>query len=949
MAGDNPNLVFYTMRFQNAKNVELYHVSTSKSSLFHIETVTYGKQTFELENHFTSIPHLIEALSHLKNDSGSEVKLDVIVIGSSSLQKLSAFPAAIKSAVTEQTKIFIESTGFIHLEPFVRSSPVFKHASVFSIMTDYDIRRVPSSVSTSSNNNGSNGSNKNSNTYRQFVPIEDAENIRKKYSIYLGTGTNSNAPLSPGSPYQGTKNKSYTHTQARYTSDTVKVLKSFERLFSRLFPLDKIENCDYTYNEFLSKQWNLSLLKICLDPLLIIFEETNTRKLTEHILAKPLISGVITELITVARNMNIRLDSALDNENSMLVTWVEKYNGGSGSGSDEYIPPLVYNFVHRTANLDIDLLLLQPILIADDYGIKTPYLEFMYTVLCQAERLNRGKSVWFTRMENLKSLKQQLSTVTTSKEQLEETCKELSVSLDKKELQLKGVRENEQKLKIKLQELEKQLKTLKEASIETAAAAATTTTTAVTPIPNGQVEMTKRMEMMQLGSRASSNGQMVQPQMLPPVTNNGNPNIIMASNIGNNTSPQKFMDRAHDDRERQLQQRELELQEREADLEKRIQQQQRREQQIQLHVQTQQPPQQMPFNQSIHQSPLMYPNNSFNAMNTPGTSTAATPTTNASVANATAFGLSSGGNMPLMRSRSSVAKLQSIGAPLHGPKMSHGSFSPPISAERFVDPIADGPSGIESPYEIPGARYQGMPYSSHQIKPTSRKYRKSHLPNIGSASSIDMNALAGSTHLNQPGMGAHRISSLPALQANGYPNNNAAAGGGFGGNSAYTANQTSATNLNDTRLKYGSSTAGPDYLNPTRTKKVPTASPVLNASQRQVSSSTLGDTFNINKSNSASTGSTTVDDPSSGISRGVIQFGSAKPVDIGLGVSTSDSQPIKLNSAPYSNQFSNTTPITFNNESPVKEETNTDTNTDRRTDNKLSKKKKKKFSIFNKK
>ena len=947
MAGDNPNLVFYTMRFQNAKNVELYHVSSSKSSLFHIETITYGQQTFELENHFTSIQHLVEALSHLKNDSGSEVKLDVIVVGASSLQKLSTFPAAIKSAVTEQTKVFIESTGFIHLEPFIRTSSTFSHASVFSIMTDYDIRRVPSSVPNSNNKN----SNSNSNTYRQFVSDADTENIRKKYSIYLGTGTNSNAPLSPGSPYQGTKNKSYAHTQTRYTSETVKVLKSFEKLFLRLFPLDKIENCDYTYNEFLSKQWNLSLLRICLDPLLIIFEETNTRKLTEHILAKPLISGVITELITVARNMNIRLDSALDNENAMLVTWVKKYNGGGDSdgdsGSNDYIPPLVYNFVHRTGGLDIDLLLLQPILIADDYGIKTPYLEFMYTVLCQAERLNRGKSVWFTRSENLKNLKQQLSQVTASKEQLEETCRELSVSLDKKELQLQGVRENEEKLKTKLQELEKQLKTLKEAAIERAAAAVTTTTTAtaVTPRSNSQVELTKKMEMMQLGSRASSNGQMAQPQMLAPATSNGSSNNIMASNIANNTSPQRFTDRAHDDRERQLQQRELELQEREADLEKRIQQQQRREQQIQLHVQTQQPSQQMPFNQNMHQSPLMYPNNSFNAMNTPGTSAAvaaATPTTNASVANASGFGLSSGGGMPLMRSRSSVAKLQSLGAPLHGPKMSHGSFSPPISAERFVDPIADGPSGIESPYEIPGARYQNMPYPSHQVKPTSRKYRKSHLPNIGSASSIDMNAITASPHLNQPGMGAHnRISSLPALQANGYPNNNGT--GSFGGNNMYATDQTS--NPNDTRSKYGSSTMGPDYLNPTRTKKAPTASPVLNASQRQVSSSTLGDTT-INKSNSASTGSTTVDDPSSGISRGVIQFGSsAKPVDIGLGVSTSDSQPIKLNSAPYPNQYSNATPIAFNNESPVKE----DTNVSQGTDNKQSKKKKKKFSIFNKK
>ncbi|WP_280641351.1 hypothetical protein, partial [Streptomyces afghaniensis] len=74
-----------------------------------------------------------------------------------------------------------------------------------------------------------------------------------------------------------------------------------------------INVCNNSFNEFQSIQWNLALAKICLDPLLIIFEETNTEKLTNQILAKPLISGIITEIITIIKSTNIKLNSDFDN------------------------------------------------------------------------------------------------------------------------------------------------------------------------------------------------------------------------------------------------------------------------------------------------------------------------------------------------------------------------------------------------------------------------------------------------------------------------------------------------------------------------------------------------------------------------------------------------------------------------------------------------------------
>lgn len=69
---------------------------------------------------------------------------------------------------------------------------------------------------------------------------------------------------------------------------------------------------------------------------------------------------------------------------------------------------MVYHFIHQTTPLNIDILLLQTILLADDFGIKTPYLEFLYSVLSQFERLNSGKSKWFIRSDEKTQILQSL-------------------------------------------------------------------------------------------------------------------------------------------------------------------------------------------------------------------------------------------------------------------------------------------------------------------------------------------------------------------------------------------------------------------------------------------------------------------------------------------------------------------------------------------------------------
>ncbi|KAG0671632.1 hypothetical protein C6P45_000123 [Maudiozyma exigua] len=411
LAGNNPNIFLYTSRFQLGKNIELYHVSDSKSSTYEIETLSNGNQHVSIDNHFTSIANLHEALT----SSGEEkdFKLDVIILSANSLKDLSSLPAQLKPLLTNKTKIVIESTGFIQLESFLKNAKELNELNIFSIMTDYDIRQVAN------------------NQFKQFNTKGDTQR-----HIYIG-GKTANATVTKKKKGLSLKDSS------KYPSDMTKALSSLESLLKDILPEDTVSNCHKSYNDFLSKQWNLAMFKICLDPLLIIFEETDSKKLVEQVLAKPLISGIITELITISKNMSVKLDPNMENENKIIESWLKEYNG-------DKIPSLLYNFIQRTAELNLDLLILQPILLADDFNIKTPYLEFLYTIMCQIEKLNNDTSEWFVRAEKLQSFKQQLTAMTKSRDQFSDNCKQLTANVEQNQKVINELRNNDEYLKNQL-------------------------------------------------------------------------------------------------------------------------------------------------------------------------------------------------------------------------------------------------------------------------------------------------------------------------------------------------------------------------------------------------------------------------------------------------------------------------------------------------------------------
>ncbi|CEP61970.1 uncharacterized protein LALA0_S04e04786g [Lachancea lanzarotensis] len=337
--GENTNVLLYAWRIQQSKSVSLTYLSSLKSADFSVDTAQYGSDKFRFEQHFQNVEEL------LSSGEGNSRVFDLVILSAPSLQEMSSLAAKLNPVLNLNTKILVESSGFVHLEPFVKMSIEFGQLKVFSVMCDFDLRQISSSHFAQASH--------------QLAPC----------NIFLGE-----AAVKGG---------------AKYSSDNVALLETFKRLFVKLFPQDQVHVCNFSYAEFLSQQWKLALPRICFDPLYILLENSRPEELNEQILAKPLISGLVTEIITVTKTMGAKLPAGFDNEKDLLQQWLKTTNNE--------LPQLAYHFLQKTAPLNIDLLLLQPILLADDYGIKTPYLEFLYSMMCQYQKINDGSSKLFAR------------------------------------------------------------------------------------------------------------------------------------------------------------------------------------------------------------------------------------------------------------------------------------------------------------------------------------------------------------------------------------------------------------------------------------------------------------------------------------------------------------------------------------------------------------------------
>ncbi|CCF58440.1 hypothetical protein KAFR_0E02880 [Kazachstania africana CBS 2517] len=669
IVGKNPNVVFYAFRFQLARNIELFHVSDSKSNVFKIDTVTYGQKEFQLDNHFTSIENLREAMSSLSN--GKSFIIDIIVLSASSLQELSSLPSKIKPLVDENTKIFIESTGFIQLEPFIKNSRELSslNLNVFSMITHYDIRQIAP------------------NNYKQF------NNNSNSNVIYLGC--------------KNTKKRTGSFLNSnKYSNEIANSLDLFAKMFSKLFPNDSINLCNHSYQDFLNEQWAIAIPKISLDPLLIIFEETSPSNLSKQILAKPLISGIITELITIAKNMNVKL--SVDNEDKIISNWESNYK------NDE-IPSLLYHFIQRTSTPDIDLSLLQSILLADNYDIKTPYLEFLYTTFCQFDRLNSDNSKWFTRYENTEGLRRKLNAMTTTKNNFEESYNTLQLNLNEKEVTLSNLRDNDQLLRSKIASLEGELISARESL-----------TLQERESANKISSLENQLQRLKLANNDSK-------KLSESFNDEQNDSVIIHSNNFNNmqreilaNSTSLNVDRSSEALEPTK--RELAIRERESELQKRFAQHQ---QKTHNSIPQSQTPQISFSNQ--YQHPSLQPSQvSFNQPpSTPVMQTNIPIKPKSSTLNRshTMQGLA-----PINTKFQAPRLQQTSNISLN--KVSNRSTPQPQSINNFHEHNSSSVSNLNVPFDGMDSRYNKIPHSSHFIKPTNRKNKRNDSLRLGHASSI---------------------------------------------------------------------------------------------------------------------------------------------------------------------------------------------------------------------
>ncbi|GAV55024.1 hypothetical protein ZYGR_0AS03470 [Zygosaccharomyces rouxii] len=423
VVGDNSNILLYASRFRLAKSVELYHVSESKSNRFEMDTLAYGRDEFQLDNHFTSVAHLEEAM---RQAGESGVIFDLIILSASSLQEMSSLAMQLNPMININSKIFLESSGYIQLEQFVKMSMDLPQLNIFSIVTDYDLREV------------------SPNRYKQYA-APGAQNC-----IYLGDS----------SPISSKKQNSVGSSSTKYPKSVGTLLSTFQKLFEKLFPQDKIDLCNGSQAEFLSTMWTTAIPKICFDPLLILLEETDPQQLNHQVLAKPLISGLVTEVITILKSMGGKLPTNLESENELLAHWQSFY---AGTGE---MPAMVYHFVNRTSPLNIDMLLLQPILLADDYYIKTPYLEFLYSLMSQYQKLNDGTSRWFVRKETdgiqNGGGNNNIAVLTEENEQLQSQLVEVRRQLEERDSYLKKLEADTQQSGSQVQALQNQIASLRE-------------------------------------------------------------------------------------------------------------------------------------------------------------------------------------------------------------------------------------------------------------------------------------------------------------------------------------------------------------------------------------------------------------------------------------------------------------------------------------------------------
>ncbi|CAI5757123.1 unnamed protein product [Candida verbasci] len=395
LVGQNQNVAFYAWRINQTKLTDLSIINSllnpNKSIIWESQQLGSSQYNAKIYSNIKSVPQ--------------QEKFDIIILSCNSLQDFQSTTANLHNVIHENSLIIIESTGYINLEPFVSSTlskktnPSLSNVCVLSIMNESDVRII--------------GENKFSHQIRN-----------NDTRIYLGSCTSNN---------QISSNK--------YYQLFMKMLNTIqENSYSSISLLKSINNP----KEFMTYQWKLALPRIVFNPLLILFEIEFPENLQSQILTKPLITGLIGEIFKLIKKMDCKLVKGFENEANLLKSWSNLYPATTKNPDFKNSPISFYNYF-KQLDLELDLLLLQPILLGDDYGIRTPYLESLYSILCQFNKINNENSLFFKRKTTLNdnidsqefnSKQQEYDQLITSLRNLEISKISIDNDISKQELKL---------------------------------------------------------------------------------------------------------------------------------------------------------------------------------------------------------------------------------------------------------------------------------------------------------------------------------------------------------------------------------------------------------------------------------------------------------------------------------------------------------------------------------
>lgn len=366
---------------------------------------------------------LLPSLAHVESSS----KFDVVLLSVSNLQSFQNVCAQLEPLLHLSSIIAVESTGYVQLEPFVLSSfSRAKGLSVCSIMNESEVKRLP-----------------NSNTFCHRVLNGDQR-------IYLGTCTDESTLVNRVS-------------ESDQYSKLYKLLQMVQADLHSYISLLKSNN----HKEFMTYQWKLALPRIILNPLSVIFEEPFFEKLGKQILAKPLITGLVNEIFKIIKKMECKLIKGFENESSICKNWLVHYPEPRQPLDPLYLEtnPTFYNMYYNF-DMELDLLLLQPILLGDDHDVRTPYLENLYSIMCQVQTWSRlENSIFFSRKfagsentrKDIQLLSDELAALQLEKQEAENSKHERLSILQQLDESIRQKRESKDRLSKDMQDKSLQL------------------------------------------------------------------------------------------------------------------------------------------------------------------------------------------------------------------------------------------------------------------------------------------------------------------------------------------------------------------------------------------------------------------------------------------------------------------------------------------------------------